>query len=107
MNTTTNATATNSAAVRAHDVEARWGFAPPVHPVVADTLLEDFFANAPTYTVVEHFDDLYQKMPAGHWAHLNELVPGYCDDSVNETSTPEQMVARTKGSGLPVSVLHV
>lgn len=82
---------TTSEALNTQD---RWNFEAPVAPTLDHSVREDFFNNAPTYTVIELSGDLYRRLPGGNWQHLQELVnvaDGYAEYSEHDTSTPERL----------------
>lgn len=69
---------------------SHWGIPEPVVPVIPHEQVLDFLQNAPGGSLVEIFDDLYQKdfsVSKNRWLHLNEA-----EDYYYSHSTPEQLV---------------
>jgi len=66
---------------------ARWGISEPVAPVIPHERVLDFLQNAPGGSLVEIFDDIYQKsFYKNKWLHLNDVL-----DYEYNHSTPEQL----------------
>lgn len=83
---------------------AHWGIPEPVAPVLPQDQVLNFLQNAPGGSLVEIFDDIYQKSPyKNEWLHLNDVL-----DYEYNRSTPEQLMQVVPDSGLTqVFVLRI
>jgi len=68
----------------------RWGVSEPVSPVIPHGQVLDFLQHAPGGSLIEIYDDIYQKSfstSKNIWLHLNEVM-----DYEYHSSTPEQLM---------------
>lgn len=73
--------------------DTRWDrYAPQTH-FLDHAEKADFFASAPSGSLVEIYGDLFERSTHGDWIHLEDLVSvgSYSDYREHNTSTPEYM----------------
>lgn len=71
----------------------RWGIPEPIVPVIPKEQVLDFLQNAPGGSLIEIYDDIYQKgysTSKNIWLHLNEVM-----DYEYHESTPEQLASNS------------
>jgi len=92
-------------------VAGRWNALAPALPIVAPEDYAEFFATVPADTVIEHYSDLYRRLPNGGWQSLDDIDQGYsADDDAELVSFHHADLARRISDGLsrdsqPVRVL--
>jgi len=101
-----NATQTPSTVATASQ---RWSSLKTIAPTLPTEDHAEFFATAPTGTVVQVWDDLFSRVPDGDWINLNEIVQGDGEytSSTNESYAPGELVSWAARSGQAVAVLRL
>jgi len=80
----------------------RWGIPEPVVPVIPQEQVLDFLQNAPGGSLIEIYDDIYQKgysASKNEWLHLNEIM-----DYEYHSSTPERLLENS--GSIPVFLVR-